>query len=284
MGDSPSSDNGNDTVEVSRDDRMSPGRATAQFGSEIGSLAGGYSESQVQNAINENNARNEPYTNQAVANYAPVPISPPPVVNDSYDDYIASDRRSNRDQSLIDEEENLKSGAYVTGSSISDIGLGKIPQGGMSKFVEGALRYGLPLGIGNLMPTYEERQRDMARDIIGGKGSARFNSDGIISGIDYYNRNDNDDNDNGNDDAAYIRKRMASEVIPEEEATPALSDDLAVNYLQNPNFLYSGQGNLYQPYGYANNTLVDLLRTRNMTQPQQAASNLGLFGNPGDFS
>jgi hypothetical protein len=27
-----------------------------------------------------------------------------------------------------------------------------------------------------------------------------------------------------------------------------------------------------------------LLRTRNLTQPQQAAANLGLFGNPGDFS
>jgi len=30
--------------------------------------------------------------------------------------------------------------------------------------------------------------------------------------------------------------------------------------------------------------LVNLLRTRNMTQPQQRAANLGLFGNPGDFS
>jgi hypothetical protein len=53
--------------------------------------------------------------------------------------------------------------------------------------------------------------------------------------------------------------------------------------LQNPFYLYSGQGNLYQPYGYAANTLVNLLRTRNLTQPQQAAANLGLFGNPGDF-
>jgi hypothetical protein len=68
----------------------------------------------------------------------------------------------------------------------------------------------------------------------------------------------------------------------EEERTP-VSDDLAVNYLQDPFYLYSGQGNLYQPYGYAQNTLVDLLRTRNLTQPTQAAANLGLFGNPGDF-
>ena len=87
-----------------------------------------------------------------------------------------------------------------------------------------------------------------------------------------------------NNDPEIIRRRMAGEVIPEEELDPVLSDDLAVNYLQNPNYLYSGQGNLYQPYGYAQGTLVDLLRTRNLTQPQQAAANLGLFGNPGDFS
>ena len=76
---------------------------------------------------------------------------------------------------------------------------------------------------------------------------------------------------------------MADEVIP-EEATPEISDDLALNYLQDPYYLYSGINNQYQPYGYAQNTLVDLLRTRNMTQPQQRAANLGLFGNPGDFS
>ena len=89
-----------------------------------------------------------------------------------------------------------------------------------------------------------------------------------------------------NNEPNIIRRRMSAETVPiEEESTdPVLSDDLAVNYLQNPNFLYSGMGNLYQPYGYANNTLVDLLRTRNMTQPQQRAANLGLFGNPGDFS
>ena len=66
--------------------------------------------------------------------------------------------------------------------------------------------------------------------------------------------------------------------------TPEQIDDLAVNYLQNPFFLYSGQGNLFQPYGYAGNTLVDLLQTRNMQMPGQAAPNLGLFGNPRDFS
>ena len=85
-----------------------------------------------------------------------------------------------------------------------------------------------------------------------------------------------------NNEQEIIRRRMSAETVPIEEETP-ISDDLAVNYLQSPNFLYSGMGNLYQPYGYANNTLVDLLRTRNLTQPQQAAANLGLFGNPGDF-
>jgi hypothetical protein len=65
--------------------------------------------------------------------------------------------------------------------------------------------------------------------------------------------------------------------------TPEVIDDLAANYLTNPFYLYSGTGNLYQPYGYAGGTLVDLLQTRGMTQPEQAAANLNLFGNPGDF-
>ena len=65
--------------------------------------------------------------------------------------------------------------------------------------------------------------------------------------------------------------------------TPEQIDDLAINYLRNPFFLYSGQGNLFQPYGYAGGTLVDLLQTRGMTPPQQAAANLNLFGNPRDF-
>lgn len=65
--------------------------------------------------------------------------------------------------------------------------------------------------------------------------------------------------------------------------TPEVIDDLAANYLLNPYYLYSGRGNLYQPYGYAGGTLVDLLQTRGMTQPQQAAPNLNIFGNPRDF-
>jgi len=90
--------------------------------------------------------------------------------------------------------------------------------------------------------------------------------------------------DGGGSEQTLIRRNPNDPVDEREEERPPVSDDLAVNYLQNPFYLYSGQGNLYQPYGYAGNTLVDLLRTRNMTQPQQAAANLGLFGNPGDFS
>ena len=66
--------------------------------------------------------------------------------------------------------------------------------------------------------------------------------------------------------------------------TPEQIDDLAINYLQNPYFLYGGAGNLFQPYGYAPGTMVDLLQTRGMTMPDQAAPNLNLFGNPTDFS
>jgi hypothetical protein len=88
---------------------------------------------------------------------------------------------------------------------------------------------------------------------------------------------------NESDTPQIIRRNPNDPVDEIVEERPPLSDDLAVNYLQNPFYLYSGQGNLYQPYGYAANTLVDLLRTRNLTQPQQAAANLGLFGNPGDF-
>ena len=136
-------------------------------------------------------------------------------------------------------------------------------------------------------------------DIIGATGyGPAFGGMGVLSGIlpdvtTYTGLNAGNPfgdptigGDDNNNEPELIRRRMSAETVPiEEEATdPVLSDDLAVNYLQSPNYLYSGMGNLYQPYGYANNTLVDLLRTRNMTQPQQRAANLGLFGNPGDFS
>jgi len=87
-----------------------------------------------------------------------------------------------------------------------------------------------------------------------------------------------------NNESQIIRAANPRDAVEEreEDRTP-VSDQLATDFLQNPFFLYSGQGNLFQPYGYAQNTLVDLLRTRNLTQPTQAAANLGLFGNPGDF-
>ena len=61
------------------------------------------------------------------------------------------------------------------------------------------------------------------------------------------------------------------------------SDELAIDYLQNPYYAYSGFGNQYNPYGFAQGTLVDLLQSRGMTQPQQTDT-LGLFGNPRDFA
>ena len=85
-------------------------------------------------------------------------------------------------------------------------------------------------------------------------------------------------------DGQQIIRRNPSDPVQDDPTDPILSDELASDYLQNPYYLYSGINNQYQPYGYAQNTLVDLLRTRNMTQPQQRAANLGLFGNPGDFS
>ena len=90
----------------------------------------------------------------------------------------------------------------------------------------------------------------------------------------------------GSDSPQIIRRNPSDPMQgdPTDPTDPILSDELASDYLQNPYYLYSGIGNQYQPYGYAQNTLVDLLRTRNMTQPQQRAANLGLFGNPGDFS
>ena len=90
--------------------------------------------------------------------------------------------------------------------------------------------------------------------------------------------------DGGNNNQQTIIRRNPSDPVQDDPTDPVISDEIASDYLQNPFYLYSGQGNLYQPYGYAANTLVNLLRTRNMTQPQQAAANLGLFGNPGDFS
>ena len=90
--------------------------------------------------------------------------------------------------------------------------------------------------------------------------------------------------DRPSDNQTAMQPAAPAEPMDPGTTTPEQIDDLAVNYLQNPFYLYGGQGNLFQPYGYAGNTLVDLLQTRNMRMPGQAAPNLGLFGNPRDFS
>ena len=87
----------------------------------------------------------------------------------------------------------------------------------------------------------------------------------------------------GDDDGGSQPASQPADPVDPGTPPPELIDDLAVNYLRDPFFLYSGQGNLFQPYGYAGGTLVDLLQTRGMTPPQQAAANLNLFGNPRDF-
>ena len=87
----------------------------------------------------------------------------------------------------------------------------------------------------------------------------------------------------GDDDGSSQPASQPPATVDPGTTTPEVIDDLASNYLLNPFYLYSGQGNLYQPYGYAGGTLVDLLQTRGMTQPQQAAPNLNIFGNPRDF-
>ena len=87
----------------------------------------------------------------------------------------------------------------------------------------------------------------------------------------------------GDDDGGSQPASQPADPVDPGTTPPEVIDDLAVNYLREPFFLYSGQGNLFQPYGYAGGTLVDLLQTRGMTPPQQAAANLNLFGNPRDF-
>jgi hypothetical protein len=87
----------------------------------------------------------------------------------------------------------------------------------------------------------------------------------------------------GDDDGGSQPASQPPATVDPGTTPPEQIDDLAVNYLQAPFYLYSGTGNLFQPYGYASGTLVDLLQTRGMTPPQQAAANLNLFGNPRDF-
>ena len=86
------------------------------------------------------------------------------------------------------------------------------------------------------------------------------------------------------DDGGQMAQQIAPAPVDPGTTTPEQIDDLAINYLRNPFYLYSGANNLFQPYGYAGGTLVDLLQTRGMTMPDEAAPNLNLFGNPRDFT
>ena len=94
------------------------------------------------------------------------------------------------------------------------------------------------------------------------------------------------DRDGGADDRVTQQGNIFDGSTPSESIATGgdiPSSELAVNFLENPFFAYSGFGNQFFPYGYATGTLVDLLQTRGMTQPNQADT-LGLFGNPTDFS
>ena len=149
-------------------------------------------------------------------------------------------------------------------NTISNVNMGYAPTYGPDGNITGTTGYGIGMGSPTgSVPGYDNFSPTSPSEVSFG--------------------NHNDIGGSENDELEIIRRNPSD--VEEFPIAPApLSDDLAINYLQDPYYLYSGQGNLYQPYGYAQGTLVDLLRTRNLTQPQQAAANLGLFGNPGDFS
>mgnify|MGYP003138591467 CR=1 FL=1 len=270
MGDSPSSDSGSNN-----ESRMSPGRATAQFGAEVGSLAGGYTETQVQDAIDQNelekNILGFSRTPQEIAADAPIPTNTgfSASANDRENTLgvLPQGRMTQIEQ--LDERPNFFSGGIYD----------KIPN-----VLTSGLNYIEDIAKTNIMADLASGRFDPVIDVDGRVTGSRNPTTGILqSGMDFNAPMDMGD-DGGGNEQTLIRRNANDPVDEREEERPPVSDDLAVNYLQNPFYLYSGQGNLFQPYGYANNTLVDLLRTRNLTQPQQAAANLGLFGNPGDFS
>ena len=308
-GDSPGGNESNN------EERMSPGRATAQFGSEVGSLAGGYTESQVQGAIDQNQASENPRTNVEIATDAPLPtvaetfsvgpsdyvptaaLTPAAVASARLDrsqtepsqSFFASEEvpdpsdfnfaRSDAAQQLQDSSQGLGIPSIIPGANLINALTG-LP----SQMTLNALNRGQ-------VPTRNAQGQitgttGQGFGMASGPGSP--NPFGPVEGYDAFSPVvptttmpvNMDDGSNNNEP---IIRRNPSDPVQDEPTDPPISDDLASNYLQNPFYLYSGQGNLYQPYGYAANTLVNLLRTRNLTQPQQAAANLGLFGNPGDF-
>jgi len=316
----------NNTVEVSREERMSPGRATAQFGSEIGNVAGGFTPSQVQGAIDNNQSGRSaadiartapvPISNtfaQQPANYVddleqfPVATAPAPIVTPTLTDAALESARTDRSQtqpsqSFFASEEVPDPSDFNFARSDAAQQLQDSSQGlGIPSIIPGAnlinALTGLPSQMTlNALNRGQVPTRNAQGQITGttgqgfgmASGPGSPNPFGPVEGYEPFSPVvptttmpvNMDDGSNNNET---IIRRNPSDPVQDEPTDPPISDDLASNYLQNPFYLYSGQGNLYQPYGYAANTLVNLLRTRNLTQPQQAAANLGLFGNPGDF-
>jgi hypothetical protein len=292
MGDSPSSDSGSNN-----ESRMSPGRATAQFGAEVGSLAGGYTESQVQDAIDQNDASDSPRTNVEIARDAPVPtVAKTFSVGDS--DYVPTAALTPAAiASLPINQRNMMRGADNTdfNFALSNAAQGLRDNtnltGGFFPAIDAIAGFRSRGILNDLnrgqVPTFE------GGNITGttGQGFGMASPTGSVPGYDAFapvipttNVPMDMGDDGGGNEQTLIRRNPNDPVDEIVEETPPVSDQLATDFLQNPFYLYSGIGNQYQPYGYAQGTLVDLLRTRNLTQPQQAAANLGLFGNPGDFS
>ncbi|MDA9632167.1 hypothetical protein N9S98_00380 [Alphaproteobacteria bacterium] len=302
MGDSPSSDSGSNN-----ESRMSPGRATAQFGSEVGSLAGGYTESQVQDAIDQNESSDDPRTNVEIARDAPVPTSTVAEtfsVGDS--DYVPTAALTPAAiASLPISQTNMMRGADNTDFNFANSNAAQQLRdntnltGGLFPAIDAIAGFRSQGVLNDLnrgqVPDFQGPRDAQGRLTISGttgQGFGMASPDGLLKGYEPFspvipttnvNMNMGGDDGGDNNQQAIIR-RNPSDPVQDDPTDPVISDELASDYLQNPFYLYSGQNNLYQPYGYAANTLVNLLRTRNMTQPQQAAANLGLFGNPGDFS
>ena len=301
MGDSPSSDSGSNN-----ESRMSPGRATAQFGAEVGSLAGGYTESQVQDAIDQNEASDSPRTNVEIARDAPIPSS---TVAETFrvgtSDYVPTAALTPAAlASLPINQRNMMRGADNTdfNFALSNAAQGLRDNtnltGGFFPAIDAIAGF-RSQGVLNALnrgqvPDFQGPRDAQGRLTISGTSGQGFGMASPTGSVPNYDRfapvtpttnvpMDMGD-DGGGNEQTLIRRNPNDPVDEIVEETPPVSDQLATDFLQNPFYLYSGIGNQYQPYGYAQGTLVDLLRTRNLTQPQQAAANLGLFGNPGDFS
>ena len=145
--------------------------------------------------------------------------------------------------------------------------------------------------IANLARTLQNQQAQNIRQQIFAGGTPFTDDQGMIQGamtprggfVGDQSLNPNPPMSGGDDDNQMVQMPPSTS-DPQDPGTipPETIDDAAINYLRNPFYLYSGQGNLYNPYGFAQGTLVDLLQSRGMRQPQQADT-LGLFANPRDF-